>query len=94
MRSAMIRYAALLRRLPVLTALFQHELLHVIHASDPERRFPPWVMEGLASCFATVTIRSDILTLGQPSNTWMLIVRSTDEALPLAQLFSWDRSEA
>jgi len=73
--------------------IFQHELVHVVHASDPERRFPPWVMEGLASYFATVTFRSDVLTLGRPSDTWMMVVRSQDEALPLARVFSWDRGE-
>ena len=73
--------------------IFQHELVHVIHTSDPDRRFPPWVMEGLASYFATVSFRSDVLTLGRPSDTWMAIVRSYDEALPLARVFSWDRAE-
>jgi hypothetical protein len=78
---------------PALT-VFRHELVHVVHASDPDRRPPRWAAEGLAVYFSTVSLRSDVLTLGRPSDPWLRAARAFHKALPLARIFSWDGTEA
>lgn len=73
-------------------SVFRHELVHVVHASVPGRHPPRWAQEGLAIYFSTITLRSDVLTLGGRSEE-LGVARRYPQPLRLAELFSWEGEE-